>query len=221
MNWLTVLNFFYPDYGVDLEDIERWDRSRRVADIANRLDFIEDASQWWVYLQGSVRQISEDDFSAILSGDSQDGDGRQDIESESLFALEKHLEEFIDENWSEIDWGADLRLYRDGEQRGRQYPAGTWSIDFLAVDNRTDDFVVIELKRGQTGDSTVGQVLRYMSWVRQNLVSDKRAVRGIIVAKDVDDSLRYAARELDDVELMTYTVDFTLHPTRAEKSNHR
>jgi restriction system protein len=103
-----------------------------------------------------------------------------------------------------------LELYRDGEQTGQQYPAGTWSIDFLAADKKANELVVIELKRGQTSDATVGQVLRYMSWVRENVATEGQSVRGIIVASEIDDALRYAARGLPNVSVKTYTVTFSL-----------
>jgi hypothetical protein len=60
--------------------------------------------------------------------------------------------------------------------------------------------VVIELKRGQTSDATVGQVLRYINWVKANLAAEKQDVRGIIVASDVDEALKYAARGLPHVD---------------------
>jgi hypothetical protein len=37
-------------------------------------------------------------------------------------------------------------------------------------------------------------------------------VRGIIVAKDVDEGLGYAVRDLSNVSLLTYKVDFALTP---------
>lgn len=204
--------FFSPEYGVWLEAIEVWESSHPVATIAPNLKFIKDAAQWWTYLQGGVRQIEETDYAAIASGfPSGDASARvaQDLSSQSRFALEAHLEDFIDRNWPNI-WGETLELYRDGEQTGRQYPAGTWSIDFLSVDRNTKEFVVIELKRGQTSDATVGQVLRYISWVRENLAAPNQNVRGIIVASEVDQALRYAAREIGNVSVQTYEVTFTL-----------
>jgi len=102
--------------------------------------------------------------------------------------------------------------YQTGEQDGRQFPAGPWSIDFLCTEKETGDFVVLELKRGKTGDLTVGQILRYIGWVRENLAREGQKVKGIIVAKDVDEGLRYAVHELNKVSSLTYKVDFALTP---------
>ena len=127
-----------------------------------------------------------------------------------MFALEAHLEEFIAHNGTRIAWGSTLRLFRDGEQTGRQYPASTRSVDFLAIDEITNELVVIELKRGQTSDATVGQVLRYINWVRENVATSGQNVRGIIIASEVDEALRYAARDLPNVSVKTYSVTFAL-----------
>ena len=69
---------------------------------------------------------------------------------------------------------------------------------------------MIELKRGQTSDATVGQVLRYINWVRENVATSGQNVRGIIVASEVDEALRYAARDLPNVSVKTYSVTFAL-----------
>ena len=97
------------------------------------------------------------------------------------------------------------------DQSGRQFPAGPWSIDFLARDMNSNDFVVIELKRGKTSDSVVGQLLRYINWVKINLAEEGQKVKGIIVASDYyNESLSYSVMSLSDVEVMTYIIDFKL-----------
>ncbi|HEY91893.1 MAG TPA: DUF1016 family protein, partial [Dehalococcoidia bacterium] len=82
--------------------------------------------------------------------------------------------------------------------------------DFLTEDNSNGDLVVIELKRGKSSDSAVGQILRYIGWVSQNISREGQRVRGIIVAKEMDDALRYATNELKQVGIRTYRVDFHL-----------
>jgi RecB family endonuclease NucS len=50
---------------------------------------------------------------------------------------------------------------------------------------------VVELKRGRGSDAVVGQVSRYMGWVKENLAGSHR-VFGIILAADADEEMRYA-----------------------------
>jgi hypothetical protein len=84
--------------------------------------------------------------------------------------LKRTYEEFIDKNWDCIDFGAQLAKYDEADdETGRQFPAGVWRIDFLCRDTSNGDLIVVELKRGQTSDETVGQVLRYIGWVSENI----------------------------------------------------
>jgi RecB family endonuclease NucS len=87
------------------------------------------------------------------------------------------------------------------------------TIDLLARRREGEeltDWLVIELKRGTSGDSAVGQVMRYIGWVRRNLVEGDEDVRGLILAQSADTSLRYSVAELPRVDLKTYSVRFTL-----------
>lgn len=208
--------FYCADYGVKLEKIELFDSPRLVKEIVPSLKFIENKENWNTYFQGGIRQLTEDDFLTIAGwrslSFSEQSKTDDPIISESQFALEAHLEEFIDKNWKHIDFGADLIRYEMDEQSGRQFPAGTWSIDFLCTDKSNEDFVVIELKRGRSSDSAVGQVLRYIGWVDENLAKPGQKTCGIIIAKEVDDALRYAVKGLKNVKVMTYKVDFKLSP---------
>ena len=130
--------------------------------------------------------------------------------AEASFALEAHLEEFMDSNWPSIDFGCSLRIWTDDEDsRGRQYVTDVGVIDFLCEDEAANELVVVELKRGKSSDRVVGQILRYMGWVREKL-ADGRGVRGIIITHEYDDQVRYAIAELPRVEAWTYQVSFTL-----------
>ena len=189
-----------------------WSTAHRVADLAFDLDLIKDPTQWWAYLQGGIRQISENDYNTITLGSPKSSPRTsQEHKSKTLFALDAHLEDFIAQNWAKISWGASLELYRDGDQNGRQFPAGRWSIDFLAIDSARKELVVIQLKRGQSSDATIGQVLRYITWVREHIAVEGQTVRGIVIAGAVDDLLRYAAKAVPQVSIATYIVNFGLN----------
>jgi RecB family endonuclease NucS len=105
--------------------------------------------------------------------------------------------------------GQSLQLYRDENGRGgREYPTTIGLIDILAVDY-DGNFVILELKVGQGPDRALGQVLRYMGWVKQELAGDKN-VSGIIVANTVDQRLIYAATVTPNIKLFEYNISFTL-----------
>ena len=68
---------------------------------------------------------------------------------------------------------------------------------------------MIELKRNQTSDDTIGQVTRYMGWVLEHLQNEN--VRGVIVAVKFDNKLFYAQKVIKNVEVFLYEVGFRLN----------
>jgi len=88
-------------------------------------------------------------------------------------------------------------------QDGRQYTCSAGRMDILCIDNKTKDYVVLELKRGKAPDETLLQILRYMSWVRQNL-SGNRNVKGIIMTESIDSSLSGMFEEVPNVSVQHY-----------------
>jgi hypothetical protein len=131
------------------------------------------------------------------------------------FELEAQLRDFIAQNLSAIVIPEKrLTLYVDETGRnGIEFPTDVGPIDILAVDqNRA--FVVFELKRGASPDRAIGQLARYMGWIKQNLAKG-REVYGVIVAKEIGDKLRYAITVLPRVSLFQYEVEFHLQPADA------
>jgi hypothetical protein len=124
--------------------------------------------------------------------------------------MEKYLEEFIEKNFERIDFGCNMKLYQDEESSGRQYPTAVGRIDLLAKDKDTDDFIVIELKKGKSNDVVVGQILRYMGWVNDNLANTDQMVRGIVIAKESDEKMQYALKMVQNIDLYLYNVSFNL-----------
>jgi hypothetical protein len=133
--------------------------------------------------------------------------------SRGLFYMEKQLEDFIIRNWDETEFGEKYDLiFQDGELKSQQYATSIGPIDILAKDKNTGSYVVIELKRDQTSDDTVGQVARYMGWVKEELNDPN--VRGIIVAGSFDQRLHYAGQMVPNVDVFLYQVDFKLSEYR-------
>jgi hypothetical protein len=108
------------------------------------------------------------------------------------FALEAQLRDFIASNLGQIVIrGNRLHLYTDPLGReGKEYPTAVGPIDILAVDD-SGNFAVIELKLERGPDRALGQLTRYMGWVKPN-VAAKREVTGVVVARSIDDRLRLA-----------------------------
>jgi len=129
--------------------------------------------------------------------------------SQGVFYLEKQLEDFIIQNWDNTSLGKEFSLItKEGVLLSQQYRTDIGPIDILVTDKKTGGYVVIELKKNQTSDDTVGQVARYMGWVQDKLGDEN--VRGIIIAQSFDKKLEYALKLINRVEVYIYEVDFRL-----------
>jgi hypothetical protein len=126
------------------------------------------------------------------------------------FAFERDLRNYLSKNLGLIEPG--LRLYEEEEITGIEFPVGGRFIDILAVD-KAGGYVVIELKVSRGYDRTIGQLLRYMSWIQKNL-AEQRKVRGVIVAGQITDDLMLAASWIPDVKLVEYEISFSIKPIR-------
>ena len=131
--------------------------------------------------------------------------------SKGLFYMENQLEDFIISNWDNTQLGTKYDLiYEEGDLKSKQYRTDIGIIDILARDKKTNSYVVIELKRNQTSDDTVGQLMRYMGWVKRELKDNN--VKGIIIAGKYDKKLDYALEYAPfDTDVFIYNVSFTLN----------
>lgn len=125
------------------------------------------------------------------------------------FQMEKQLEDFLIHNWKNTELGKKYDLIvEEGELLSQQYKTDIGAIDILARDSSTNGYVVIELKRNQTSDDTVGQIARYIGWIRKHMNVDD--VKGVIIAGQYDKKLYYALEAIDNVEVFIYEVNFLL-----------
>jgi restriction system protein len=122
------------------------------------------------------------------------------------FALEKHLEEFLIKHWNTLPIGQEYDIFKDGQQ----FPTDTGPIDILAISKDQKRLLVVELKKGRTSDATVGQILRYMGFVKANLLESHQEVHGLIIAYSDDQSIRNALSVVPNVQFAKYQVNFSL-----------
>lgn len=133
------------------------------------------------------------------------------IEDPSVFALEKHLEDFLVQNWSATELGRSYNIFEvDGERIGQQYPTDTGPIDILAVSKDYKTLLVVELKKGRASDAVVGQIQRYMGYVNEELAEEHQSVRGCIIALEDDLRLRRALSVTSNIDFFRYQVSFKL-----------
>lgn len=134
------------------------------------------------------------------------------IEDPTVFALEKHLEDFLVSNWSSTLLGQKYEIYSiDGEIVGQQYPSDTGPIDILAISKDGKELLVVELKRGRASDVVVGQIQRYMGYVIDELAEENQTVKGVIIALEDDLRIRRALKVAKGIDFYRYEVSFKLH----------
>lgn len=126
----------------------------------------------------------------------------------SEFLLERDLQSFLAAHLDVIEPG--LVMFDDEGMRGLEYEAGGGRrIDILAMD-KDNNFVVLELKVSRGYDRVIGQLLRYMNWVRRELAESGQRVRGIIICRTMSEDLRLACASIPDVELFEYKLSVTV-----------
>lgn len=133
------------------------------------------------------------------------------IEDLSVFVLEKYLEDFLVSNWSNTVLGKSYDIYtEDGEIVGQQYPSDTGPIDILAISKDKKELLVVELKKGRASDSVVGQIQRYMGYVKEELAESGQQVKGVIIALENDLKIKRALSVTTNIEFFRYEINFKL-----------
>ena len=135
----------------------------------------------------------------------------ESVEDASEFALERHLEDFLVQNWASTELGQNYDIYEDdGELIGQQFPSDTGPIDILAISKDKKELLVVELKKGRASDVVVGQVQRYMGYVQEELTEPDQNVRGVIIALEDDLRLKRALSVTNNIDFYRYQVNFKL-----------
>ncbi len=105
----------------------------------------------------------------------------------------------------------DFDIFReDGELVGQQYMTDVGPIDILAISKDKSRILVVELKRGRASDVVVGQLLRYMGYIKEQVAEPAQTVEGAIIALEDDIKLRYALSPLPTVTFYRYQISFKL-----------
>ena len=162
----------------------------------------------WVIKKGEV--VLEDDENENI----EDGSEEHATTTDTALSFERDLEASLSQNLEQLEKG--LEIYNKDDLYGCQLDTGVVGrIDILAKDSG-DRLVVIELKAGEADDKVCGQILRYMGWVKKELVSDNQEVRGIIVANSFKERLKYAINSMPNIYLKRYVVNFSFYDEHLE-----
>lgn len=197
----------WPDFERGTSIGERYERVNELllqlaADLETDLWTLD--ALWWRFLNPPEAAKSQEEISVDEELD------------EAIFGLERHLHDFLLDNWEHTELGQEWELAEEGgDIKGYGYERITdvGKIDLLAHHQSEPRWLVIELKRDRSSDSAVGQVLRYMGWVREKIADDSEAVEGLIISRDHDPKLKYALSQVPSVRFQRYKVQFELVET--------
>jgi len=203
-------NYFYqPGTNLPHKRSVKWyeaviDRSRMSEALRNSTGSIGTVSEITKYAEEIETLISGNKPASITTTDST-------IEDPSLFALERHLEDFLVANWKNTELGKQYDIYEeDGQLVGQQYPSDTGPIDILAISKDKKELLVVELKRGRVSDVVVGQIQRYMGYVQEELAESNQIVKGVIIGSDNDLRIKRALVVTRNIEFFKYQISFKL-----------
>ena len=121
------------------------------------------------------------------------------------FSYERDLQTTLCAQISDLFPG--YKIFGD-DNLGVEFSIGGRRIDVLLECAETQDLVVIELKSGRADYRVFGQISMYISLVKRQFTD--RVVKGVIVAGEVDESLRLACETNPDVSVKLYRMSLAL-----------
>ncbi len=201
---------YYPDRPlIHCRDVE-WqsktiDRSEMSEELRNSTGAINSVSNITKY-SSELNDFIDNAGISIVSNN-------EEIEDASMFALERHLEDFLVENWNNTELAKTYNIYEDDEVFGQQFQTDTGPIDILAISKDKKELLVIELKKGKASDTVVGQIQRYMGYIKNEFLEEGQTVKGVIIALEDSIKIQRALSVTKDIDFYRYKVNFELIST--------
>lgn len=121
------------------------------------------------------------------------------------FAYEKDLQRTLCAQISDLFPG--YKIYGNSNL-GVEYLISGKKIDVLLEHETNKELLVVELKSGRADFRVFGQISMYLGLVKREFPD--RSIKGVIVAGEIDDSLRYASETNTDVALKIYRMSLEL-----------
>lgn len=133
----------------------------------------------WAPLDGTIDNDTDDQTEQLL---------------EASISLERDLEAHLVRDLESIEPGLTFVARQLSNDIGR--------VDVVARD-RSGTTVILELKVGEATDASIGQIARYLGWYGR-----LGNVRGILIAADFPERIKYAASAIPNLQLRKFQVRF-------------
>lgn len=105
---------------------------------------------------------------------------------------EEKLHRNLYANWDKTPFAKEWELVRTGSNMGKLNTHEIGELDMLAKNKSGNKWLIIELKKGPGSDKTIGQILRYMGWVKEKKAGEKDSVEGLIICGNYNLAMDYA-----------------------------
>jgi hypothetical protein len=223
----AILVTTYPErYGVwnnrseeALKQLDRW------PDFENGSDFGQRYEQVNEVLLNLSKELELDlwDLDALLghiveNREEDDDESTRAAEGTGEFAKERHLQQYLVNHWDRMGLSEQWEIYADSDdpQAGVEFSTGIGRPDILLTHTSDAHICILELKKGGTSDQAVGQLLRYVGWVRQHLedlegVSTDADVEGRLIVSKPSEKLEYAISVVPELTLYEYEMEVRLN----------
>jgi hypothetical protein len=139
-------------------------------------------------------------FKEIKDGSTISGD-------KHTFKSEEDFQKYLYDHWEETPLNEEWELQRKNKiRKGKCQTGEIGEIDLLAKHRKEENrWLVIEIKLAKSSDETVGQILRYMGWVKENNIAGENGkVQGLIISETADVHIRYAMKCVTNIDLKIY-----------------
>jgi len=123
----------------------------------------------------------------------------------TYFSYEKDLQNSLLLQAEELFPG--YKVFGDNEE-GKEYPINGKKIDLLLEHKTENKLLVVELKAGLADSKAFGQISMYIGPLMQKF-RDKE-ISGVIIAGEIDDSLKMAILSNNNIKAMIYKMKLTL-----------
>lgn len=128
---------------------------------------------------------------------------RETFKTKALDEEEK-LHRNLYNNWDKTPFAKEWELARTGSNMGKLNTHEIGEIDLLAKNKSENKWLVIELKKGPGSDKTIGQILRYMGWVKKKKAKKDDIVQGLIICGEYNLTMDYALKCVPTIQAKIY-----------------
>jgi len=161
---------------------------------------------WFGYKNADKQKAFEEELANLTSGVFPDKKQLQIWDEEISFGLEEELERFLETFWSRTDFSKEydfVKRQMDLDDAGQ--------LDILAKSKDGKEYLIIELKVGRPVDTVIGQLQRYMGYLKTSgYCENGETVRGVIIGAKDDSKVRYALQVTNNIDFYVYEMQFNL-----------